>query len=43
MRLVNYKKNGERFVNVLTTIPVAWEEGTERRYVVGLQTEELGR
>lgn len=37
--LVNYRKNGERFVNVLTTVPVKWttKEGEVKNYIVGFQ------
>ncbi|QSZ36265.1 hypothetical protein DSL72_007391 [Monilinia vaccinii-corymbosi] len=37
--LVNYRKNGERFLNLLTTIPVKWvtNEGEEKNYVIGFQ------
>lgn len=41
VRLINYKKDGEKFLNVLTTIPIAWAEGGERRYVVGFLAEEI--
>lgn len=37
--LINYRKNGERFLNVLTTVPVKWRtmEGEEKNYIVGFQ------
>jgi len=40
VQLVNYKKGGERFMNLLTTIPISWEGndgGPPKRYVVGFQ------
>jgi hypothetical protein len=42
VKLVNYKKSGEMFVNLLTTIPIAWDDGSghsgpKKRYVVGFQ------
>jgi hypothetical protein len=42
VRLVNYKKDGTMFVNVLTTIPISWDEGHEqgKRYIVGFQADE---
>ncbi|KAI9640717.1 hypothetical protein NHQ30_011026 [Ciborinia camelliae] len=37
--LVNYRKNGEKFLNVLTTVPVSWrtKDGEEKKYIVGFQ------
>ncbi|ESZ96747.1 hypothetical protein SBOR_2891 [Sclerotinia borealis F-4128] len=37
--LVNYRKNGERFLNILTTVPVRWtaKEGEVHNYIVGFQ------
>ncbi|RAL62609.1 hypothetical protein DID88_004456 [Monilinia fructigena] len=37
--LVNYRKSGERFLNVLTTVPIKWttSAGEEKNYVVGFQ------
>jgi PAS domain S-box-containing protein len=42
VRLVNYRKDGQMFVNVLTTIPISWEEGhgEGKRYIVGFQADE---
>ncbi|TGO81161.1 hypothetical protein BPOR_1308g00020 [Botrytis porri] len=39
--LVNYRKNGERFLNVLTTVPLKWTtmEGEEKNYIVGFQAQ----
>jgi hypothetical protein len=38
--LLNYKKSGEKFRNLLTTIPITWDEGdTAKRYIVGFQVD----
>lgn len=37
--LVNYKKNGEKFENLLTTIPIEWGDG--RRFIVGFQAARM--
>ncbi|KAF7917188.1 uncharacterized protein EAE98_010293 [Botrytis deweyae] len=39
--LVNYRKNGEQFLNVLTTVPLKWTtmEGEEKNYIVGFQAQ----
>jgi PAS domain len=44
VQLVNYKKNGVAFVNLLTTIPISWDDEREKnrvrkRYVVGFQVD----
>lgn len=39
VEVVNFKKNGDRFVNVLTMIPVHWESQTPR-YSVGFLAEK---
>lgn len=43
VKLVNYRKGGQRFVNLLTTIPLSWEEGDGTgeigKYIVGFQVE----
>jgi PAS domain-containing protein len=44
VRLVNYKKSGTKFVNLLTTIPITWDEGepnagSGKRYIVGFQAD----
>lgn len=48
VQLVNYKKNGDKFSNLLTTIPLLWEaDGTSpygvevppRKYIVGFQVD----
>ena len=35
----NFKKNGARFINLLTIIPVRWD-GPDYRYAVGLQCDK---
>lgn len=42
VRLWNFTKEGKIFVNVLTTIPITWDEGLgqEKRYIVGFQADE---
>lgn len=38
----NFTSDGRMFANVLTTIPITWEEGLgqEKRYIVGFQADE---
>jgi PAS domain S-box-containing protein len=36
--IVNYKKGGERFENILTTVPICWDS-QEVRYIVGFQVD----
>jgi hypothetical protein len=40
---VNYKKSGERFVNLVTIVPISWGEGEQstgyKRYIVGFQAD----
>lgn len=44
VKLVNYKKSGEPFMNVLTVIPIMFKdretEGPPRKYLVGFQADE---
>ena len=41
VRLVNYTKGGIKFFNLLTVIPIAWNEGeTGKRYMVGFQAQD---
>lgn len=44
VKLVNFKKDGSRFENILTTIPIVWnadgDTGPGRRYVVGFQVDK---
>jgi len=38
--ITNYKKGGESFENILTTIPIRWDSASEEvRYVVGFQVD----
>ncbi|KAF7552139.1 hypothetical protein G7046_g7508 [Stylonectria norvegica] len=39
LQITNYKKNGKRFTNILTIIPVAWDT-PDYRYAVGFQSEK---
>jgi hypothetical protein len=40
MTITNYKKGGESFENILTTIPIRWDSASEEvRYVVGFQVD----
>ena len=36
---INYKKNGDAFVNLVTIIPIAWDESNEIRYLIGFQVD----
>lgn len=41
VRLLNYRKDGSMFANLLTIIPIVWDEGQMRkRYIVGFQADE---
>lgn len=44
VELVNFRRDGRMFVNVLTTIPVVWEEEDtqkrNRRLIVGFQVDK---
>jgi PAS domain S-box-containing protein len=39
LEVTNFKKNGEKFVNLLAMIPVFWDSATPR-YCVGFQAEK---
>lgn len=39
LEVTNYKKNGKRFTNILTIIPVPWD-ASGYRYAVGFQSEK---
>ncbi|KAI5866204.1 putative vivid protein [Durotheca rogersii] len=39
VQVTNFKKNGDRFVNILTMIPVCWNSSVPR-YSVGFQAEK---
>lgn len=46
--LINYKKSGAKFTNLLTTIPITWDEGEAtswpgKRYIVGFQADSQGQ
>lgn len=40
VEVVNFKKNGQQFLNLLTMIPIRWD-GDDFRYSVGFQCDEL--
>ncbi|KAI8368696.1 putative white-collar-1b protein [Blakeslea trispora] len=37
--IINYRKTGQPFVNLLTVIPISWESSDEIDYFVGLQVD----
>ncbi|EPB85277.1 hypothetical protein HMPREF1544_07958 [Mucor circinelloides 1006PhL] len=37
--IINYRKTGQPFVNLLTVIPIAWESSEEIDYFIGLQVD----
>ncbi|KAK6855394.1 vivid PAS protein VVD [Apiospora arundinis] len=39
VEVVNFKKNGQRFINLLAMIPICWDSA-EPRYSVGFQAEK---
>lgn len=39
VEVTNFKKNGQKFINVLTMIPICWDS-TEPRFSVGFQAEK---
>ena len=39
MGLINYRKGGQPFMNLLTMIPVGWDNELEFRYYVGFQVD----
>ncbi|KAK8018200.1 vivid PAS protein VVD [Apiospora marii] len=39
VEVVNFKKNGQQFINLLAMIPICWDS-TEPRYSVGFQAEK---
>ncbi|KUJ10727.1 uncharacterized protein LY89DRAFT_655525 [Mollisia scopiformis] len=39
MSLINYRKGGQPFMNLLTMIPITGEEGDELKYIVGFQVD----
>lgn len=41
MEVVNYKKGGIPFINILTTIPISLDSNSDRpRYIVGFQVDK---
>ncbi|KAF8862236.1 hypothetical protein BDZ45DRAFT_671277 [Acephala macrosclerotiorum] len=41
VRLLNYRKDGSMFANLLTVIPIVWDEGqVKKHYIVGFQADE---
>lgn len=42
VRLLNFRKDGSMFANLLTIIPIIWdaEDGSKKNYVVGFQADE---
>lgn len=42
VRLLNFRKDGSMFANLLTIIPILWtaEDGSKKKYVVGFQADE---
>lgn len=37
--LINYRKGGKPFLNLLTMIPIPWDDPNEIRYIVGFQID----
>lgn len=37
VELINYTGDGRKFLNVLTTVPITWDDG--KRYIVGFQAD----
>ncbi|KAK4187842.1 putative white collar 1 protein [Podospora australis] len=37
--LINYRKGGKPFLNLLTMIPIPWDDPTEIRYYIGFQID----
>jgi PAS domain S-box-containing protein len=37
--LINYRKGGQPFMNLLTMIPISWEDSEDVRYFVGFQVD----
>ncbi|KAF2658080.1 white collar [Lophiostoma macrostomum CBS 122681] len=37
--LINYRRGGQPFMNLLTMIPIAWEPGGETKFFVGFQVD----
>jgi len=39
MSLINYRRGGQPFMNLLTMIPIAWEPGGKMKFFVGFQVD----
>ncbi|PVH96674.1 hypothetical protein DM02DRAFT_108396 [Periconia macrospinosa] len=39
MSLINYRRGGQPFMNLLTMIPIPWEEGGPMKFIVGFQVD----
>ncbi|OQO12447.1 hypothetical protein B0A48_03089 [Cryoendolithus antarcticus] len=37
--LINYRRGGQPFMNLLTMIPISWEDSTQVKYFVGFQVD----
>ncbi|KAI1288814.1 PAS domain-containing protein [Xylaria venustula] len=37
--LINYRKGGKPFLNLLTMIPIPWDHDTDYRYIIGFQID----
>ncbi|KAI0542466.1 PAS domain-containing protein [Xylaria digitata] len=37
--LINYRKGGKPFLNLLTMIPIPWDHDTDFRYIIGFQID----
>ncbi|KAF2870996.1 PAS domain-containing protein [Massariosphaeria phaeospora] len=37
--IINYRRGGQPFMNLLTMIPIAWEEGGDMKFYVGFQVD----
>jgi PAS domain-containing protein len=37
--LINYRRGGQPFMNLLTMIPISWESGTNIKFIVGFQVD----
>ena len=37
--LINYRKDGQPFINLVTIVPITWDETNQIRYLVGFQVD----
>ena len=37
--LINYRRGGQPFMNLLTMIPIPWESGNNVKFIVGFQVD----